>query len=62
MKIWKIRYWNGGGKKGPVEKWFDRLTKEQLKLVVKEISIYLKRLAIILSCRIVEPLVKDFLS
>ena len=42
MKKWKIEFWDRGGKKGPVEKWFDTLTKEQLKAVAKEINMLKK--------------------
>lgn len=39
MKTWQIDYWDEGtGKKNPLEKWFDELTKEQLKSVAKEIN------------------------
>ncbi len=38
MKRWQIRYWNEGRNKNPIEKWFDKLTKEQLKSVAKEVT------------------------
>lgn len=37
MRRWKIEYWDTGRGKNPIEKWFDKLTKEQLKSVAKEI-------------------------
>ncbi len=39
MKQWKIEYWDAGRGKNPIEKWLDKLTKEQLKSVVKEITL-----------------------
>jgi putative addiction module killer protein len=38
MKQWKIEYWTSGKDKGPIEKWLDKLTKEQLKSLTKEIT------------------------
>lgn len=38
MKRWQIEYWNESEAKGPIEKWLDKLTKEQLKSVSKELS------------------------
>jgi hypothetical protein len=37
MKQWKIKYWAPRKSKGPIEKWFDKLTKEQFKSLAKEI-------------------------
>lgn len=37
MKQWKIDYWSPGKSKSPIEKWFDKLNKEQLKSLAKEI-------------------------
>ncbi len=42
MKRWKIEYWDPGRGKNPIEKWFDKLTKEQLKSVAKEITMLQK--------------------
>ena len=38
MKQWKIEYWAAGKSKSSIERWFDRLTKEQLKSLAKEIK------------------------
>lgn len=37
MKKWHIEYWSEVDGKKPIEKWFDKLTKEQLKSVSKEL-------------------------
>ncbi len=37
MKQWKIEYWAPGKSKNPIEKWLDKLTKDQLKSLAKEI-------------------------
>lgn len=37
MKQWKIEYWAPGESKSSVEKWLDKLTKDQLKSLAKEI-------------------------
>jgi putative addiction module killer protein len=37
MKQWKVEYWAPGKSKSPIEKWLDKLTKEQLKSLAKEI-------------------------
>ena len=45
MKRWKIEYWVSsvsGTPKGPIEKWLDGLTKEQLKSVSKELAILME--------------------
>lgn len=34
-----IKYWDTEGIKNPIEKWLDKLSKEQLKSVAKELSI-----------------------
>lgn len=39
VKQWKIEYWDAGKTKNPIEKWLDKLTKEQLRSVSKEISL-----------------------
>ncbi|MGE0009461.1 MAG: type II toxin-antitoxin system RelE/ParE family toxin [Candidatus Babeliales bacterium] len=39
MKLWQIRYWTIGETRGPVAKWLDKLPKDHLKSVAKEISI-----------------------
>ncbi len=38
MKRWQIEYWDVGRAKNPIEKWLDKLTREQLKSVAKEIT------------------------
>lgn len=38
MKRWQIDYWDSGKGKNAIEKWFDKLEKEQLKSVAKEIT------------------------
>jgi putative addiction module killer protein len=38
MNRWTIRYWTSATGKNPIEKWFDGLTKEQLKSVAKELE------------------------
>ena len=38
MNRWKIEYWAAGRGKNSIEKWLDKLTKEQLKSVAKEIT------------------------
>lgn len=39
MKQWKIDYWSEKDKKGPVEKWLDDLTNDQLKAVTKLVKL-----------------------
>ena|SRR3990167_8403257 len=39
MNLWQIDYWNPGQNKGPVEKWLDKLSKEQFQSIAKELSI-----------------------
>lgn len=39
MKKWQIRYWVADTGKSPLEKWFDKLTTEQIKSIAKEIKI-----------------------
>ena len=39
MGIWTIDYWTTASGKSPVEKWLDKLTKDQLKSVAKEIEL-----------------------
>lgn len=39
MKHWKIDYWSEKDKNGPVEKWLDDLTNDQLKAVTKMIKL-----------------------
>ncbi len=38
MGRWKVEYWAAGRGTNPIEKWLDKLTKEQLKSVAKEIT------------------------
>lgn len=38
MKRWHIEYWVNSQGNSPLEKWFDKLTKEQLKAVYKLIE------------------------
>lgn len=38
MSKWQIEYWEGPQGKSPVEKWLDKLTKDQLKSVAKEVK------------------------
>lgn len=38
VKKWHIEYWDEGKNKNPIEKWFDKLTKDQLKSVAKELK------------------------
>jgi len=38
MRQWKIEYWNTERERNSIEKWFDKLTKEQLKSVAKEVA------------------------
>lgn len=38
MKRWTIEYWDMVRGRNPIEKWLDRLTKEQFKSVAKEIT------------------------
>ena len=37
MNKWVIKYWSPDIGKNPIEKWLDKLTKDQFKSVVKEI-------------------------
>ena len=37
MQRWTIEYWAPQKGKSPIEKWFDKLTKDQLKSLAKEI-------------------------
>lgn len=37
--MWELRYWSGGSTGSPVEKWLDKLSREQLASVAKELSI-----------------------
>ncbi len=37
MRRWQIEYWSIGEKKGPVEKWLDKLDKDRLTSILKEI-------------------------
>lgn len=39
MKLWQIRYWTTGNTRGPISKWLDKLPKEHLKSVAREISL-----------------------
>ena len=39
MKRWQIEYWSPGRGKSSIEKWLDKLTKEQLKSVAKELKL-----------------------
>lgn len=39
MKIWKIDYWDNDRGKSSIEKWLDKLPKEQLKNVTKVLRI-----------------------
>ena len=38
MSRWQIEYWDAGRGKNPIEKWLDKLTKDQLKSIAKEIK------------------------
>ena len=38
MGKWIIRYWANESGKSPIEKWLDKLTKEQLNAVAEELS------------------------
>jgi len=38
MNKWQIDYWDGSREKGPVEAWFDELTKDELKEVAKKLK------------------------
>jgi len=38
MGKWQIEYWDAGKGKNPIEKWFDKLTRDQFKSVAKEIA------------------------
>ena len=39
MSEWEVRYWDEGEKeKGSIERWLDRLTRDQLKGVAKELK------------------------
>jgi putative addiction module killer protein len=37
--VWKVDFWTTGTGKGPVEKWLDKLTRDQFKSVAKQIEI-----------------------
>ncbi len=39
MKRWQIEYWDPKRGKNPIEKWLDKLTREQVKSVSKEITL-----------------------
>lgn len=39
MKRWLIEYWSETSSKSSVERWLDKLTKEQLKAVAKEMKL-----------------------
>ncbi len=39
MKEWQIEYWEETQGKSPVEKWLDKLTKDQLKAVAEELML-----------------------
>jgi putative addiction module killer protein len=43
MNVWKIEYWSEGENKSPIEKWLNKLEKNQIKNVYKEIG-FLKKL------------------
>ncbi len=38
MGSWIIRYWANESGKSPIDKWLDKLTKEQLNAVAEELS------------------------
>lgn len=38
MKQWKVEYWAPGKGKSSIEKWLDKLTKEQFKSLAKELA------------------------
>jgi len=45
MPHWHIEFWSNTGKrvkKGPIEKWLDTLTREQLVSVSKELALLMK--------------------
>jgi putative addiction module killer protein len=39
MKKWIIEYWHDSSGKSSIERWFDKLTNEQLKSVAKELKL-----------------------
>ena len=39
MSQWKIEFWGSSESKSPVEKWLDKLYKNQLKDVLKELEL-----------------------
>lgn len=38
MKKWRIEYWVGPRGASPIEKWFEKRTKDQIKSIAKEIK------------------------
>ena len=39
MKQWEVRYWLNANGKSPIEKWLDKLTKEQLASIAEELRV-----------------------
>jgi putative addiction module killer protein len=39
LKKWQIHYWTNESGKSPIEKWLDKLTKEQFTYVAEELDI-----------------------
>jgi putative addiction module killer protein len=39
LKLWDIRYWLNENGKSPIEKWLDKLTKEQFASIAGELRI-----------------------
>jgi putative addiction module killer protein len=39
LEKWTIQYWTNISGKSPIEKWLDKLTKEQLNSVAEELSV-----------------------
>ncbi|MGE0009634.1 MAG: type II toxin-antitoxin system RelE/ParE family toxin [Candidatus Babeliales bacterium] len=37
MKKWQVKFWETPGSQSPIEKWLDKLTKEQFKAISKEL-------------------------
>ncbi len=35
---WQIEYWDNGSKKNPIEKWFEKLSREEFKAITKELN------------------------
>ena len=61
MSKWKIDYWENAQGNSPVEKWLDKLTKDQFKAVYKLIEM-LEDAGVDLKMPYSSPLGKDSLS